>query len=260
MNKYTLLLSTLLIPSSGAFASVLFSDNFESDTAGNLVGQGSWLQTGTSTATPLQVGNGLVTVGSSGQDAYAAFSSAVNTANGGSLFIGLDLDVLTAQATGDYFLHVTTTTGGTTGFYDKLEAKSSGSGYVLGMEEAGSDPVVWGTTVLNFDSSYQIVTEEDFVSGAANDTFELYVNPTSATASANSTYLNFAWNGTSAEAATYTEVNLRQGTATAAPTETVGNLVVGTSFSDVVAVPEPSSLALAALGGLGSLVAIRRRK
>ena len=257
MKKYALLLSTILIPSSGAFASALFSDNFDSYAPGNLVGQGSWLQTGTSTATPLQVANGAVSVGSSGQDAYAAFSSSVNTTGGGSLYMGMDLDVLTAQATGDYFLHVTTTVGGTSGFYDKLEAKSSSSGYVLGIEEAGSDPVVWGTTVLSYGTSYNIVTEQDFVSGAANDTFELYVNPTDSTSD---TYLNFTWNGTSAEASSYAEVNFRQGTASAAPTETIDNLVVGTSLSDVVPVPEPSTLALAALGGFGFLLTFSRRK
>ncbi|HTR43712.1 MAG TPA: PEP-CTERM sorting domain-containing protein, partial [Pseudomonadales bacterium] len=92
----------------------------------------------------------------------------------------------------------------------------------------------------------------------------LFVNPTDTTTAGNNTpYVAFSWVGTSAEAASYAEVNLRQGTATAAPTENIDNLAVGSAFSDVASptpVPEPSSLALAGLGGLASFMAFRRRK
>ncbi|HTR43520.1 MAG TPA: hypothetical protein VMH87_18055, partial [Pseudomonadales bacterium] len=162
MKKIALLFSAIVLPSSGAFATSLLSDNFNSYTDGNLAGQGPWVATSGSTATPPQVSSGVVQLGSSGEDVYAPLSSVVNTTGGGSLFIGLDLDVLTAQATGDYFLHVTTTVGGTSGFYDKLEARSSGTGFQLGIEEAGSDPVQWGSTVLSFGTTYRVVTEQDF--------------------------------------------------------------------------------------------------
>lgn len=255
----TVMTSVLVLSSKNIIAAPVLTDNFNGYANGNLVGQGTWLQTSTTATSPVQVNGGVVTIGNTGQDVYDAFSSAVNTAGGGSLFIGLTLDVTAAQSTGDYFLHTTATVGGTSGFYDKLEARSSGAGFQLGLDEAGSDPVVWGTTVLTLGQSYQIVTEQDFVAGALNDTFELYVNPTDLSVAGNNpTYLNFTWNGTTAEAASYAEVNLRQGTAANAPSETVDNLVVSETFADVV--PEPSTIALLTLGVATGLAAICRRR
>jgi hypothetical protein len=241
-------------------ATVIFSDNFNGYNNGALVGQGGWLQTSTSTVNPLQVNSGVLSVGNTGQDAYSAFGSAVSTTAGGSMFIGLDLDVTAAASTGDYFLHVGSTVGGTSGFYDKIWVKSSGSGFVLGSQD-NNGTVTYGTTVLSLGTDYRLVTEEDFVTGAANDTFAFYVDPTDTSVAANNTaYLTATWSGTTAEASSYAEINIRQGTATAAATETVDNLVVGTAFSDVSAVPEPSTMAMAALGGVAWLVALRRRK
>ena len=252
-----------LITAQELKATVIFSDNFNGYNNGNLVGQGGWLQTGTSAVTPLQVNAGVLSVGSSGQDAYSAFGSAVSTTAGGSLFVGLDLDVTAAQATGDYFLHFGSTVGGTSGFYDKVWVKSSGSGFVLGSQD-NNGTVTYGSTVLSLGTSYRLVTEEDFVSGPLNDTFEFYVNPTDLTTAANNTaYLSATWSGTTAEASSYAEINIRQGTASAAPTETVDNLIVGTDFSDVSgvsAVPEPSTLAMAGLGGVAGFFALRRKR
>lgn len=249
-----------LITAQELKATVIFSDNFNGYNNGNLVGQGGWLQTSTSTVDPLQVNAGVLSVGNTGQDAYSAFGSAVSTTAGGSLFVGLDLDVTAAQATGDYFLHFGATVAGTSGFYDKIWVKSSGSGFVLGSQD-NNGTVTYGSTVLSLGTSYRLVTEEDFVSGPLNDTFEFYVNPTDLTTAANNTaYLSATWSGTTAEASSYAEINIRQGSSTAAPTETVDNLIVGTDFSDVSAVPEPSTLALAGFGGVAGFLALRRKK
>ncbi len=260
----TFLALALLFSSSRTFASPVFSDNF-GDPNGPLLGQspqigtGVWTITGTSTVNPINVNNGSVTLANTGQDAYGQLSSPVTTASGGSLFVGLDLNVSAAQAGGDYFLHFTTVVGATSGFYDKLWAQSSGSGFVLGIQ-ASSGTTNWGSTILSFGTSYRVVTEEDFVSGAANDTFAVFVNPTDLSVAGNNTpYATLTWNGAVAEASQYAEINFRQGTASIAPTETIDNLVVSSTFSDVSAVPEPSTLALGFVGGLAGLVALRRK-
>jgi len=245
-----------------SFAAVVFSDNFNSYNNGNLVSQGGWLQTSTTATTPIQVGSGVVSVGNTGQDVYDAFGSPVSTTAGGSIFVGLDLDVTAAQTTGDYFLHFGSTVGGTSGFYDKVWAKSTTGGYLLGSED-NNGTVTYGSTVLTLGTTYRLVTEEDFVSGPLNDTFEFYVNPTDLSVPANNTaYLTATWSGSTAEASSYAEINFRQGSSSAAPTETIDNLAVGTAFSDVSTfpAPEPSSLALAAVGGVACLVAFRRRR
>lgn len=265
MKNYSVLFVAVVLAFFGtkSFATPILSDSF-SDPNGALIGQspqvgGTWTITSTSVVNPINVNNGLVVLTNTGQDVYSQLSSAVSTGSGGSLYVGLNLNVNAAQATGDYFLHFTTTVGGTSGFYDKLWAESSGSGYVLGIQ-ATSGTTNWGSTVLSYGTSYRVVTEEDFISGATNDTFEIYVNPTDTSVAANNTaYESAVWSGAVAEASTYAEINLRQGSATTAPSETIGDLDVSSVFSDVSVVPEPTTLTLAAIGG-ACLVAFRRRR
>jgi len=265
MKKFIVFLAVaLLFSSPRTFATSVFSDSFP-DPNGALLGQSAQIGSGvwsltSSTVNPIQVNNGLVVLVNSGQDAYDALSSPVSTSAGGSIFVGLDLNVTAAQATGDYFLHFCSTVGGTSGFYDKVWVKSSGSGFVLGSQD-NNGTVIYGSTVLTLGTTYRLVTEEDFVPGALNDTFEFYVNPTDLSVAANNTaYLSATWSGAGAEASSYAEINLRQGTAAAAPSETIDNLIVGSAFSNVSVIPEPSTVALAAMGGVACLVAFRRSR
>ncbi len=263
-----------LIACSGALtssqATVLFSDTFNSYTAGNLVGQGPWLQTSTSAVTPVQVTGGAAVLGTSGQDVYAALPGGIYTIPDGSTFnIGLDLTVSSAQATGDYFLHTTPTAGNASTFVERLEIKSSGSGFVIGyLETAGGTGAVvnYGSTVLNLNTDYRVVVVYNAIAGTLNDTASVYVNPTDTTTEANNTaYIaNDAWGSTSPETDAVAALNLRQGSATAAPGLTVDNLNAGTAFGDVatfnpVLTPEPSSMALLGMGGVAGAFFFRRR-
>ena len=96
-----------------------------------------------------------------------------------------------------------------------------------------------------------------------NDTFALYVNPTDTLVEANNiAYLTSGYVGTAAETNFVAGVNLRQGSASAAPSVVLDNLTVATLFSDAAPaapVPEPSMLALGLVGGFACLVALRRK-
>ena len=102
------------------------------------------------------------------------------------------------------------------------------------------------------------------ISGALNDTGSVYVNPTDLNnEGGNTAYLTKSWTQTLAENETMGTINLRQGTASIAPTLTVDDLDVSlNSFADVsvwTPIPEPTSLSL--LGGFGLLAwFLRRRK
>jgi hypothetical protein len=94
-----------------------------------------------------------------------------------------------------------------------------------------------------------------------NSTGAVYVNPTDPIVGNNTAYLTANWLTTATpDTNSIAAVNFRQGSAGSAATLTVDNLVVATAFSDVVAVPEPSTVVLAGLGGLVGLVALRRKR
>jgi hypothetical protein len=228
-------------------AAVVLSDNFDSYTSGtNLVGQGAWGQTGTSTATPIQVtgtGNLAASLGTSGQDAYEPFTSVVPHTAGNELVSDLTINVAAAQATGDYFFHLTPDVGDSSLFYERLFAKSTTGGYLLGLEStAGTGAVItYGTTVLPLNTAEDVEIDWNFLPGTTSDTFAVSVDGTPYAG-----LTSVAWTSVNAEPSALAAVNLRQGTAANAPTLTVDNISITS-----VSVPEPASLGLiAAVGGM----------
>lgn len=260
MKKY------LWIPMlAGAFLShgaPIFSDDFNSYSNSNLTNQGPWLATA-NVAGPIQVSNGRAQLATSGQDAYAPLNSVVSVVDGTSFYYGLTLNVVSAQAAGDYFFHVSNPAGTTTFFYERLFARSSGAGFQLGLlDTSGTGSLTtWGTTELAFNTDYRVVVGQNFITGANNDTFALYVDPTDLVVAGNNTpYLTHTWTSVNGESTAYAAVNLRQGSSVNAAAVTVDNILVSQTFSDVTAVPEPSSMVLAIGGSLALLVRYGRRK
>lgn len=256
--KIQKLLITLL--SSAAFsmsasAAVLLSDDF-TYTSGTLSGQGGWTATATA-ATPMQVSGNKVLIGTSGQDEYKAFTSgSMSVVNGNSIYSGLTIRVTAAQATGDYFFHLSNPVGTTSLFYQRLFARSSGGGFQLGMLEISGGTTTWGGGVLALNTDYRVVVGWTFVAGATNDSFKVYVDPLDYVEANNTSYLTHTWTSVTAEPTAVSAANLRQGNASNSATVTVDNLIVATTFAE--AVPEPST-ALSLLLGTSALFAVRRR-
>jgi len=258
----------MLLAGLPALATPVFSDDFNSYASGNLVGQGPWTQTGTVATSPIQATGTQAVLGTTGQDAYAPFSGGpITLTDGTSLYAGLTLDVTAAQAAGDYFLHFTPTAGNTSLFPDRLFAKSSGSGYVLGWVETtgGGALPTYGTTVLSYGTSYKVVMAYNDVAGTLNDSGTLYVNPTDLSIEANNTaYLTKTWTSTLPEGETFAAINFRQGTAANAPSVIVDDLNASQTFSEVATftaapIPEPQTLALVAGGFVLLALRFRRR-
>lgn len=262
MKKSILTSLVLFGVSSAIIAAPIFSENFNSYSPGSLTNQGPWLQTAAA-ANPIQISGGRAQLVTSGQDIYGAFGSPAAFADGSSMFVGLTINVTSAQATGDYFFHLSNPAGTSSAFFDRLFARSATGGFQLGfLDTSGTgSTTTWGTTVLSLATDYRIVIAQNFIAGANNDTFALYADPTDLAVEANnSAYLTHTWTSVLAETPTYAAVNLRQGSAGSAAAVSVDDISVSVTFSEVASVPEPSSVALAGLASLALLWKNKNRR
>jgi hypothetical protein len=231
-----------------AKAAILYSDNFDSYANANLSGQGGWTATAAA-ATPMQVAgavNKFVAIGTSGQDEYHPLVGTAPHIDGNVLETSFTANVTAAQTNGDYFNHLSDPAGTTTFFYQRVFAKSTTGGWLLGLlsTSGGTAAPVYGTTVLPLNQDQQVDIKWNFVPGALNDTFVVTVN--------GSPYLNYTWDPvSSAEPTGISAVNLRQGAAANAANVNFDNLLVEG------VVPEPTALAGA---GLLAAALLRRRR
>jgi PEP-CTERM motif len=248
---------------SQAAITVLGSANFNAPTYSDGVlnagtdtttaGQDGWLNTSGGGTNNITVSNsatnGSVALTTSGQDVRRFFDGGA-TVTSGSIFFEADITVSAAQATGDYFMHLGD--GTTTVFNARTYIKSSGSGFVMALGTGAGTPT-YGSTVLSFGTTYHVLGRYDLVTGLANDTGALYIDPTSVDGSSDTPYVAATTVGI--DATTFAAMYLRQGTAGSAATLTLDNFE---AFTEPAATPEPASLGVLALGGMALLA--RRRK
>jgi hypothetical protein len=235
-----------LIGSQQAGADVVYSTNFNAPlyADGPLIGQDSWAITGSSVVNPINVANaatnGNVTLTTTGQDANRTFTP-ISAASLLSIEYSVEINVASAQ-TGDYFIHLGD--GGSSNFYNRLWARASANNgfFQLGMATSSGTTINYGAD-LPLGVVLNIVSRYDIVAGLANDTGQVFVN--------GNPYIAATTLGI--DATTFGSVNLRQGTASAAPTVTVDNIVVSTT-----PIPEPSSTILLSLAIVG-LAGCRRK-
>jgi trimeric autotransporter adhesin len=241
---------TLLLLSPAALATtVLYSTNFNSPTYsdGGLIGQDSWVITGTSVVSPITVANtavnGTVTLTTTGQDVRRAFAAQ----SADSIFLKANITVGTAQATGDYFIHLGD--NGANNFFARTYIKSSGAGFQLALGMGPGTTETYGAGVLLFATSYTILVRYDFIAGITNNTGALFVNPITADGSGETAYVAATSSGT--DATSISSVGLRQGATGSAP----GGVVIDNI--SVSFIPEPCA---AVLGSLGLTAILRRRR
>jgi hypothetical protein len=264
MKKLITILLAIITTNLNA-ATFLYDDLTTNYVDGNLVGQNGWTQTATASNNPIQYFSGKVVVGSTGQDTWKSLTTQITKANVSTVYTRIDMSVVNAQATGDYFFSLSDPAGSSSNFYQRLFIRASGSGFNLGLQSTSGTGslTVWGSSVYNLNELLSVVIAWDMVGGALNDTFSLYVNPLTNDRTLLTSEITSNWNSTTGAEPTLTisALNLRQGSATTAPTTYVEELWVGDSLSDVgiTTIPEPSSWSLILIG-CGSLIALRRLK
>jgi hypothetical protein len=249
MKNPPILAAIALLAGSGlaGAATVLYETDFTAPTYSDaaLIGQDGWVLTN-STTNPLSVtdsaSSGTVVLTTTGQDVRRAFTESAVTS--GSVYMKAEITVSSAQAAGDYFLHLGDNSS--SNFYARTYIKSSGTGFVMALGTS-SGTATYGTIELAFDTPLTLLVRYDLIAGTANDTGALFINPTTEDGSGDTAYVAATTVGT--DATTISSVSLRQGSASNA----AGVIVDSIS----VFVPEPG---VAMLGGLGVLGLLRRRR
>jgi hypothetical protein len=244
-------LAVAVLQSSVVRGGIVFSDDFNSYSAGNLVGQGGWVQLGASAINPVQVDGTRVVNMSTDQDVQKPFTSTVSRSGGEagseSITAAFDLNV-SSPGNDDFFAHISVSPGNTT-FFNRFYTQPGSVAGTFNLGLAASTPaggvvnVQYGGDLL-LGQAYRVKSIWSFVPGALNDMLSLQVD--------GATYLApFAWDSTTGEPNNLGVFNLRQAATNAASIAFIDNVVVNH------VVPEPASLLLG-VGGLAAMAILRR--
>ena len=242
MKKTSLFLSlaVVLAFNSLSFATVLLTDNF-SYTNGNLItggdvvgatGWGDWTVHNTTAGYErIQVNNGTIVLNQlAGKEDVSKLFGGVTMQTGDTFFAAFDVNVtdLASNGTGDvYFAHFIKT--GSTTFVSRVgvTASTSGGDYTFALFTGPTT----GLGGFNYGTKYRVVTSYDFSSGVS----KLWVNPAN--------YSDTSIQITSSTGIAVSAFAFRQnGNIATSSGQTIDNLIVGTTFAEVV--PEPATLLL----------------
>ncbi|GAA5481776.1 PEP-CTERM sorting domain-containing protein [Haloferula sargassicola] len=239
MKASLLSTSVFLALCSTSFGTVLLTDDFSypdgdlttSAAWSNHSGSGSFVQVTSQTITLVQ-GSG------SREDVNASLG--ITMGAGETYYASFDVTVSGGSTTA-YFAHFKDSA---TGFNGRIfvAAPSSGGDFTFGLSDVGSSPDTTFATDFSFNTSYKLVVSYDYDTGLS----ELWVNPTSEASPSISSV-------TADPSQPMEAFAFRQGSGNS--TEVIDNLVVATTFAEVV--PEPS---ITLLGGIGLLGLLRRRR
>ncbi len=232
------LFTSILASTSGA--QLLLNENFSYTPGTNLTANG-WVAHNAGGTNPIPVANfGLAYPGypssgigfaagplaPSGEDDNRTFAQQTT----GTVYLAALVAMNGAQAAGDYFLHLASAPVSTS-FFGRVFARSSGTGYQLGLGFTTETPV-YGATVYPFGQPQLVVVKYTFLAGLNNDQVALFVNPTPNATEPPPTLATS--NPVAVDASNLGGVALRQGSASASASPVVDGIRVGRTWGDAI--------------------------
>ncbi|MFN8547564.1 MAG: hypothetical protein U0527_06235 [Candidatus Eisenbacteria bacterium] len=232
-------LALALLPGVAA-ASLLTQEDFNYAPGTLLTATGNWAaHSGAGTNAIATTNGGLTYAGYPGSGVGNAASmttngeddhtTAVFSVNSGSAYVAFLVNVSATQTNGDHFLHFYQST---TSFFGRVYAKTAGADVNFGVARGAGTPN-YSATAFAKGAVHLVVVKYTFVAGTQNDLADLWVDPVIGTSEP--APLISATDLTSTDATSFIGVALRQGSTTAAPTQVVDGIRVGTTWSEVVA-------------------------
>ncbi len=235
-----ILLAILTVGFLNANAQNVFNEDFNY-TASQALTANNWTQISTVATNPISVVSpGLTYTGftnsgvgnaaaltTSGQDVYRDIQSSISS---GDVYLSFMLNVSAAQANGDYFMAMVPA-GSTSSFFSRFFVKSSSTGYVLGVSK-WTETAIYGTTVLNFNTTYFVVIKYSFsATTTTDDQASVYVLSSGIPSTEpTSTYVG-PTAGTATDQANFSRLTLRQGSSSNAATLVVDGIRVSTNWA-----------------------------
>ena len=206
---------------------------------------------------PASQGNS-VSFGGTGESARLNTSSIVGS---GTIYFSFILDVTSIaglSTSGVFWAGFNNSAGSQTGtpsvVATRVYTKTSGSGFVLGVDKnsGSTSDWYWDTTTRNVGDTLFLVGAYTMNSASTSDNVsELWINPTIGSDTPPPATLTAATGGdiTLGQVASFVLFDR----SAAQPSGTIDELRIGTSWADVTGVPEPSTAALVGLGFLALL-------
>lgn len=266
VSKWKVAVSAVLLSCAAARATTFINDDFSKFADGNLVGQNGYTQLGTISTLPLQVSGGKVIYpggqNADNQDAYKNLGTVIAPPASGttSVFYGLSLNVSAAStaASPSYFAALYTGADASGFANERLTVKDNAGTYVLGARVTGQggSPYGFGTTGLNYGTTYNVVVEADLAASGA-DTVEIYVNPKHSDPTLETPYMSTTIGTGTPPTGAGSFVISQFGSATTANPNAlqIGSATVADTFAEAAAIsaPEPTAAGLLAFALTGLL-------
>lgn len=234
--KKSVLILLLVLKSTFGFSQQIFTESFNYPTNANL-SLNNWTAHSGAGTNAIKVGSGLEYTGITTQGGAAILTTSGEDINrqlgsvfsSGVVYARFLINVSAAQDAGDYFFHLGPQTLGTT-FRGKAFVKKSTKGFQIGVTKAGNAPV-YSSSEYELNKTHVVVIKYTFKSGSStDDEVVLYINPT---LEKEPTMANSTTPSGETDAENIGSVALRQGAAANAPSVSVDEIKVSSSWNDL---------------------------